>query len=489
MPCAVFRCDATPALGGGHAGRCLALARRLIEEGWNVCFAVNPEAPETVPSLHDFDLIALTKGGDPEALRAARPEGCDLLAVDHYGLDATYESALRGWAGRVLVIDDLADRVHDADILLDQTLGREAADYKGLVPDACTLLLGPDHAILRDQFRRARPLALARRIEGPARRLLIACGLGDHLGLTLRVLEALATVPNSGLEVDIVIGGAAPNLDEVRRCAAALPDPVTVRTDVADMAGAMLRADLCVGAAGTSSWERCALGLPSLYFTAVANQERIARALAASGAGLPLGAPGALSSEEIADRLTGLAADSAERAEMARCAARICDGRGAGRVLNAVAPGETRDGAAIRLRPATPADSETIFDWQSDPTTRVYFRNPAPPSRTEHEAWFTSRMGTADPAIEIIEVKEHPVGLLRLDPTSDGYEVSILTAPDARGRGIGRAALCLLRRLEPEATLTAVVHPDNAASRAMFRAAGYHETGPETMVLSGRTGI
>jgi UDP-2,4-diacetamido-2,4,6-trideoxy-beta-L-altropyranose hydrolase len=485
MPRAIFRCDASRELGGGHVGRCLALARRLAAEGWETGFAVNETAPETVPALRDGSTRVLERGDDTGSLPALWPKGADLLVVDHYGLNAEHEYPARGWAKRILVIDDLADRSHDCEILLDQTLGRRAEDYDGLVPKDAIRLIGPSHALLRDQFRRARPEALARRGAAPARRLLIACGLGDHLGLTRRALAALPFADLPDLAVDVVVGGGAPHLAEIRDMAAGSDNDVTVHTDVSDMARLMVEADVCVGAAGTSSWERCSMGLPSLVFTAVENQRLVARGLETAGAALSLGWPEELTAEEIGARLRDMVRDAKARGDMARRAARLCDGRGTGRVLNAILPGHAADGAPITSRPARAEDSSLVFAWQSDPTTRTHFRNPKPPEPEEHAAWWAKRMASPDPALDIVEVAGQPVGLTRLDSFGDGYEVSILTAPAHRGRGIGKVALALVRRLEPDTVLRAEVKPENTASRAIFLAAGYRPTKGDEMVLRG----
>lgn len=139
--------------------RCLTLAAALQGAGWRCAFACNPEAAQTVKALGEAGLPV----APAEGLAAAWPDGCDLLVVDHYGLDAGWEAAQRPWARRVLAIDDLADRPHDCDLLLDGNLGRQAVDYAGRVPAGCTLLVGARYALLRGSSRRR-----ARRPSGVA---------------------------------------------------------------------------------------------------------------------------------------------------------------------------------------------------------------------------------------------------------------------------------------------------------------------------------
>lgn len=322
---AVFRADAGARIGTGHVVRCLTLADALAEHGWESLFACTEETVATVPALARYRIVP---AGAPEDLPPA-----ELLVVDHYGLDSAYERRARARARRVLVLDDLADRPHDADLLLDQNLGRTAADYAGLLPHGCRLLLGPQWALLRPQFAAARPAALARRQQGgPVRRLLVAFGGTDPDNATGLALEAIA---RAGLEaaVDVVLGPRAPHLDSVRRQAAALP-AARVLTGVEDMAALMAAADLAIGAGGTSSWERCCLGLPTLLVVIAGNQEHIARALADAGAALAAGRMSELSPDGLAALLRATAADSACLATMSECAAGICDGSG----INRLAP-------------------------------------------------------------------------------------------------------------------------------------------------------
>ena len=478
----VFRCDASVQLGGGHVARSLALARAFAEDGRQVGFAVNPDALAVIPELKQWDHCVVPDRSDTKELKNWLPEGCDLLVVDHYGLDKTFESSLRGWATRVLILDDLADRPHDADFLVDQTLGRDPQDYAHLISGDCTLLTGPAFALLRSQFRQARPQALSQPLNRPCRRLLIACGLGDHLGLTLTTLRALALHPNADLSIDVIIGGGCPTLPELRALADKMPQTVSIMTDVQDVATHMLDADLCIGAAGSSSWERCAMALPTLFFVAVPNQEMLASALDRSGAAISLGKPGELTEAELGLRIHDLVSDDERRAAIANSAARICDGRGTGRVLNATSPLKAKSGEPIALRGAGAKDIGEVFDWQNDSETRRYFRNPSAPNRNEHNSWWAQRLARPDPAINIVTCNGEPAGLVRLDPDPEGFEVSILVAPGFRGKGIGGAALRLLRRLEPDATFVASVHPQNLGSVALFAKAGYIAAGGDRLI-------
>ncbi len=401
------------------------------------------------------------------------------MIVDHYGLDAVYEAACRPWASRVLVVDDFADRPHDCDILLDQTPGRQPCGYRDRTPAGSSLLLGADFALLRPQFFATRSEALARdRAKEPVRRVLVGMGGIDGRRLTPLVLEAIRLC-GLDVEVDVVMGGRAASLETVRALAADFPLPIRLHVDIDEVAPLMAAADLAVGAAGMSALERCCLGLPSLTVTVADNQRGVASALAAAGAVENLGWWEAIDAECVARSLAALSADADRRRAMSAAAAKLCDGLGARRVAMAVAAEHASDGREVIVRTAQAADCDIMFDWQRDPRTRCHFRDPRPPSAEEHGRWFAARMADPKLLFNIIEYDGIPAGVLRLDPMIEesGYEVSILVAPDLQARGIGRGALRLARRLLPDEDLLAEVLPENAASHASFRGAGYIPSG------------
>lgn len=332
----MFRADASPSIGGGHVMRCLTLAHALSETGWRCRFACSPETASVVPALErsGFKCLAIEEAAADEPSVMARLCGdVDLLIVDHYGRDAAFERTCRPWAKRIMVIDDLADRPHDSDFLLDQTLGREDIDYSDLVPGGCGFFLGPTYALLRPEFAKLRNDALARRgMGGPVKRILVSMGAADPHNVSAVVLEG---VGQSGLDVgvDVVAGAGSRNMESLRALAARMPKRAAVHEAVDDMAGLMVQADLAIGAAGSTSWERCCLGLPCLTMVTADNQEKISAELENTGAVVSLGRWADVTPDGVARALRALAVDDTARARMSETAAGICDGGGAHRVV------------------------------------------------------------------------------------------------------------------------------------------------------------
>jgi UDP-2,4-diacetamido-2,4,6-trideoxy-beta-L-altropyranose hydrolase len=325
----LIRCDAGPETGAGHAMRCLTLARALAGRGAVPTFASSAGTFETVPALRmsGFSRITLDRPLDPDELDMPGRRW-DAIAVDHYELNARHEAAFRRAAAVILVIDDLADRPHDCDILCDQTLGRTEAEYRGLIPRETVTCLGPRYALLRPEFVVARPAALAARAKGgPLSRILVSLGMTDIGEVTAWATKAVLA---AGLdaEIAVAVGSNAASLPELLSLADSDPR-LKLHPDCADMCALMAGSDIAIGACGTTSWERCVLGLPAIAVVLADNQSLIARNLAATGAIalLPTHDSAALTAA-----LTRLAADSDARIAMSRAAGTVTDGKGAERL-------------------------------------------------------------------------------------------------------------------------------------------------------------
>lgn len=257
----------------------------------------------------------------------------DWLVVDHYALDSRWEQGVQAVCRHVGVIDDLADRRHHCALLLDQNLGRASADYAGLVSSHCVTLTGPYFALLRDEFAAGRKTSLERRSQGLVRNLLVSMGGADAGNATSAIMLALG---QSGLSpqcaVTVVLGPQNPWSAQVKEIAATLPFQVHVVVNSSAMATLMAQADLAIGAAGATSWERCCLGLPTILLTLAANQVPSAVALQAAGAALHIGGPECIESRLPAAIDSMLSRPALQ--QMGGAAALLCDGLGARRVID-----------------------------------------------------------------------------------------------------------------------------------------------------------
>lgn len=359
-----FRVDASLQIGIGHVMRCLTLADALAAKGASCLFLckahegnlidyiqrkghiarslqsasdtstvihlLSPTFDSTSTLLAHSHWLGSSQAQDAEACACVLAEYCpDWLIVDHYGLDATWEEALAPYSRHLMVIDDLADRFHQCDLLLDQTFGRQEADYRPLVPQHCRLLCGSKYALLRPEFAALRPYSLKRRTSPALHRLLISMGGVDKDNATSKVLQALRACPlPSDCRIAVVMGATAPWLEDVRNQAENMPWETQVLVDVRNMAQLMSDSDLAIGAAGATSWERCCLGLPTIMMLLAPNQCKIARNLEQAGAARVIDPQ-----KNLTDQLIPILGDIVDRSlrllPLIESASRITDGSGA----------------------------------------------------------------------------------------------------------------------------------------------------------------
>jgi UDP-2,4-diacetamido-2,4,6-trideoxy-beta-L-altropyranose hydrolase len=307
----IFRVDASTEMGSGHVMRCLTLADAITKKGAQ-CYFISRQHPGNMlgfiqsKGYHAVALLAPEVNWQPLANEskskyaawlgvsltddAAQTQlaikslclgsKADWLVVDHYALDEYWESRLRSYCQEIMVIDDLADRKHDCNLLLDQTFGRDEQDYRLLTPEHCTTLTGSQYALLRPEFAEWRQYSLKRRSQPELKHLLITLGGVDKDNITGQVLEALksSSLPDDCF-ITVVMGANAPWLEAVQKQAETLKWHIEVKVNVWNMAQLMADSDLCIGAAGGTTWERCCLGLPTIMLILAGNQKKITKEL------------------------------------------------------------------------------------------------------------------------------------------------------------------------------------------------------------------
>jgi UDP-2,4-diacetamido-2,4,6-trideoxy-beta-L-altropyranose hydrolase len=331
-PRILFVVDAGARVGGGHVMRSLTLARALEADGCLVAF-LGPPAAGGVLDVFAPEMRRLTaaSGAARDVARAVGPEAFDAIVFDHYGLSEQDHHAI-GQGRPALAIDDLADRPLGVDLILDSGPGRQAEDYAGLVSPQARLLLGPLFAPVRPEFAALRETALAWRGE-PVQHILVSMGLTDIDGVTARIVERLR--PRVGeMGLDIVLGSAAPSLPGLAKIARRDPR-LQLHVDTPHMARLTAEADMAVGAAGSSTWERCTLGLPTLQVIVADNQRAAALAMAEQGAALAADLAAPDFDAQFDRALTRLLRDAELRRSLAQASAELCDGQGAMRAAHA----------------------------------------------------------------------------------------------------------------------------------------------------------
>jgi len=517
MTSVLIRCDASLKIGSGHVMRCRTLARALQARGAEVVFVCRRQPGDRIAQLaEEFRVLTLPPCPQPQAgsaegtslsgravyatwlgcseeqdaadclaaLAAASLDPPTWLVVDHYGLSVAWQRLMQAGLAKsaVLVIDDLADRRHQPIVLMDANrLDPTAADpYLDLVPEACTTLLGPPYALLDPLYPQLQPLLPVRR---QLSRLLVFFGGVDLANHTAVALEALNHPRLRHLAVDVVLGPGAPHRADLEARVQQLPH-TSLHVGLPSLAGLMARADLALGAAGTTSWERACLGLPALVVPVAENQNQGARALEASGVARCVDLQAAADPVEALQRavLDLLDAPGALQG-MSEACLQLGDGRGLARVVTSL----LGPVAGLRLRPAQAADLWLYHWWANDPQVRRQSFNSEPISLEQHRRWFAGRLGSPLALMRVLEDSHGlPLGQIRLErETADAPRAVIGFSLDrlARGRGLAAPLLQLglaelARCWDPAMEAYGEVRAYNPASCRAFVRAGFQEGPP-----------
>ena len=297
----IFRVDSSLKMGTGHVMRCLTLAQALKENGVNVEFICRKHEGNLIDKIcsngfnvhklevleevddkliHSHWLGSTQQQDADDCINILKAKKTSWLIVDHYALDSQWQKRLKPYYEKLMVIDDLADRKHQCDILLDQTFARQQEDYLILTPKNCQLLLGSQYALLRPEFSEWREFSLERRSKPEFKQLFINMGGVDVNNVTENILDRLELCNLSNdMSITVVMGGSAPYLESVKSKSITLPYKTEVKVDVGNMAELMANADIAIGASGATTWERCCLGLPTIQLITAYNQEFIASKL------------------------------------------------------------------------------------------------------------------------------------------------------------------------------------------------------------------
>lgn len=471
--------------------RCLALASTLCAEGVRCIFICRehpgnmidlirreghevlrlPAPDTTLTTAQDKWLGADWHTDAEQTLTALTGTHHDCLVVDHYALDARWEQLLRAGCGRLMVIDDLADRPHDCDLLLDQNLVANLYNrYETLLPEKNASLLGPGYALLQPAYAALHEQARPR--SGYPQRVFVFFGGVDLDNLTHTTLTALLQLDLSNIQVDVVVAEKNPHREALERLVRDVPN-IHMHGPQPTLAPMLLAADLAIGAGGATNWERLCLGLPTLVITLADNQCAIADELDKRGLVRWFGDKDNIRVDALATQISAVLQQSLD-AWSASCL-QVVDGLGSRRVCSALLADEY---TVMIARLARQSDEVQLLEWANDPLTRRNSFSSAQISPESHHLWFSRRLSNVDCQIYLVETEAGlAAGQVRFERAQGAWEVHFTLSPVLRGRSLGtpllKTALDVFMQVQPDAVVLGQVKPANRASCRMFEALGF----------------
>jgi len=494
-----IRVDASLEIGTGHLVRCITLANALKSYAVEIRFLCRyiPEHFEILLNKLNINLVKLSgvsqnenlnevthshwlgvnqKTDADESIDVLSDQDWDWLIIDHYSLDERWERELRGTTKKIMVIDDIADRKHDCELLLDQNLNiDDVSRYANKVPEYCQQLIGPRYALIREEFQKLRHQL--KRDTATVKRILVFFGGVDSENNTEKVILAIEKLDIADVAIDVVIGSKHSASESIRSICQKAGFSLHIQVD--NMAELMTAADLAIGAGGITIWERCCLGLPSLIFCCAENQNEQIKSAANKGLIYALDNQ-TISTSVIQRHVLCLLENSYVRQRLSEVGMKYVDGKGVQRVILAMGF------YGIEFRTAAENDSEAILEWRNDTSNRAVSRNNHLINKQEHDDWFSSMLKNENQIMLIALNENKEVGVVRFDIESKMAEVSIYLVPGVNRSGTGSAILLAaeswlsINRTDVE-TINAQVLDENERSKRLFAACNYK---PQSLFLS-----
>ncbi len=492
----VFRVDSSQNIGSGHVMRCLTLADALKEFNSEVIFICR----DLTGNIIDFIEASGYKVSRLQTNSSSRTKqdlkqhsswlGSDweqdaqetinilknlnvkpkFLIVDHYAIDHNWEVLTRSVVEKIMVIDDLADRRHDCDLLLDQNFYVNPEQrYKGLVPDNCIKLLGPSYALLRPEFRDKYPYKEKKRSNN--KNIFVFFGGIDPNNETAKTLKAIFSLKRHKLTADIVVGEKNQHKSLIKKLCKDHSN-ITLHSHIDNMAELMSHCHVAVGAGGTTTWERFCLGIPSIVISIAANQKENAKYCCRCGCHMYLGDSNEVSSFDISAAINTAFQSPTLLQHISEQAKKMVDGKGIFRVIPFLLP------PSISLRPAVLSDCQDIYNWRNAKETRLRTFDKETIPLDVHQRWFEQCLVDENRILLIGECDDKPLGVLRFDLENQEALVSVYLVPGQKTAGTGfqliHSGSNWLRKNCPNIKIIeAKILNTNIASKKAFQKAGY----------------
>ncbi|MFG6150047.1 UDP-2,4-diacetamido-2,4,6-trideoxy-beta-L-altropyranose hydrolase [Halobacillus sp. B23F22_1] len=506
----VIRTDASVKIGTGHVMRCLTLAQQLSENGAHVSFISRLLKGNLIEFIKDkgFVVFPLSAPHDSHfkkdsdipysdwlevnwktdynhtaAVFKNHLHHADWLIVDHYALGEKWEKRMKNHVKKVGVIDDLADRKHDCDLIMDQNIFRNFEKrYDHLVPKQAAKLLGPKYMLIRKEFEKAREQL--KHHKGTIQRILVSFGGTDPTNETLKTMRAIKALNREDLTVDVVVGENNQDKQEIKEVCKEITN-FYFHCQIDYMAELMLKADLAIGAGGSSTWERCYLGVPAITIETAKNQREILSYLEEKEAVFNLGESDNVSAQRLMQTLRELLQNHYQVKRIAEAAREVAQGIEIGSAARHLLGGSpVFDLRNFELKDLEERELETVLKWRNSDVVRSAMYTDHKITLEEHRKWFEGVKRDASTIIKLLYYKKAPIGLVnfsKIDRSNSkcfwGFYIGEESAPKGSGTVLGLLALEFIFEHEGMHKVCAEVLVSNQRSMQFHKKLGFREEG------------
>ena len=476
----IFQVEASSKIGNGHIVRCLSLAKGLKRRGHR-CFFVGSKYSDQILQIlkkNDFQyfysLSENKRSYDNKTIEFIQNIIPDWIIIDNYEIGENWELTFKKFCKKILVIDDLANRMHHCDLLLDQNMVADMnTRYNGLTPYSAELLLGSKYALLDSIYSKIHNNISKK--DKNIKRILISFGGTDEFGLTKLSLLALLQLKQYNFDIDVVLSSKHCDIALIKE-KAETHNNITLHSDLPTLAELMAKSDLAMGTSGTTSWERICLGLSSITITVADNQIKIADYLNKNGLTNWIGHYDQIKKQDIFKAVNNAIVSGVKKEWIERSIGLI-DGKGVDRVCDILT---INPDSELHVRDMSISDRNLVFKWANDPITRANSLSSKEIKIETHNKWFKSKLQDNKCRFYLIKsVNCIAVGMVRFEQLNDGnsYEVHYSIAPIYRGLGMGshvlRDAIDAIYLKIGEVVIVGRIKKINVASERIFKSIGF----------------
>lgn len=474
----LFRVDSSIEIGGGHLSRCLEIAKLLNQRKINVfflCKELEGNLNEWI-KYENFKLFIIRENyisieeeikDIEKLLKPFSP--FKYLIIDNYSIDKVWENAIKKIIPKIVVIDDLANRKHNCDILIDQNyISNHENRYKALVPKETIQLLSSKYAIIKDKIKNNKRLSKPN-FKKPSK-LFICFGAIDSKGYTLATLRALKKISHKFELISVFTSNKNISLKDITY-QGSLINNCKIYTDHNLLPDLLSSSDIAIGAGGTMSWERALLGIPSLVFGIADNQTKVLESLIKNGIVIGESSSKFPDENKIQNWLEVIISNPKLLEGLSERSRKIIDGYGCNRICEVLFPSE------IKFRYAIDKDSKKIFEWRNLPEIQKISKKQDEIKFYDHQKWFENCMHNPNSILLIAEYDLSAIGVIRFDINDKEAEISIYKIPGKKKIFglLNKSTSWFFENYPKIKTITANIIPNNVKSCEAFFSAGYKQ--------------
>jgi UDP-2,4-diacetamido-2,4,6-trideoxy-beta-L-altropyranose hydrolase len=468
-------------IGTGHVMRCLALGQIFLKIGDRPVFVMCMVTPTMRGRLESagfgIKILDCIPGGVDDVkqtVEASKEVSSSWIVLDGYHFDAEYQREIKELGKKLLLIDDNGCASHYyADIVLNQNIHASEKLYSKR-EQYTSLLLGTRYVLLREEFLVWK--RWKRKIPEIAQNILVTLGGSDPENVTRKVFDAILQLEFNRLNVIIVANNQYS--DQLKGLIEESKVNIELRSNVEKMSDLMAWADIAVSAGGTSTWELAFMGLPMIALAIADNQCQIVEELGKVQVAVNIGWHEDVTSSIIADHISELICDQKRRSEISQRAQVLVDGKGAYRVLKAMASeSSSQPIESIRLRRVQDGDENFLWNLANDPDVRSASFSTKMIPWEDHIRWFRKQLNDPSCIYFVATYENESVGQVRFEMKDEEATISISVKKGYRKRDFGSDIIRISTQKIFDSTKTKKVHAyvkiDNTASFLAFKKANY----------------